>query len=67
LKTADPTSIEAVKELASQAPKPQISARNRESLNVTHRDMGGFQFFVEKTDEWIFTNKESSRRSSELA
>jgi len=21
--------------------------------------MGGFQFFVEKTDEWIFTNKES--------
>ena len=44
------------------APKPQISARDPQSVNVAHRDMGKFQFFVENTDEWLFTDNETNVR-----
>ena len=42
--------------------KPQISARNPQSIDVAHRDVGEFQFFVENADEWLFTDNETNGR-----
>ena len=33
-----------------------------QSVNVTHRDMGEFQFFVQEADEWLFTDNETNVR-----
>ena len=44
------------------AKRPRISARNPRSVDVTHHDMGAFQFFVEKADEWLFTENETNAR-----
>jgi mannosylglycerate hydrolase MGH1-like protein/glycosyl hydrolase family 63 len=44
----------------SGAKKPRISARDPESVDVGHHDMGAFQFFVERADEWLFTENETN-------
>ena len=44
------------------ASRPLISAASLQSVNVTHRDMGEFQFFVQKADEWLFTDNETNVR-----
>ena len=44
------------------AKRPRISARNPRSVDVIHHDMGAFQFFVEKADEWLFTENETNAR-----
>ena len=38
------------------------SARNPRSVDVIHHDMSAFQFFVEKADEWLFTENETNAR-----
>ena len=42
--------------------RPKISARNSQSVNVAHPDMGEFQFFVDRADEWLFTENETNGR-----
>ena len=42
--------------------KPQISARNDHFVDIRHRDMGEFQFFVENANEWLFTENETNVR-----
>ena len=44
------------------ASKPLISAASLQSVNVAHHDMGEFQFFVQKADEWLFTDNETNVR-----
>ena len=44
------------------AKRPRISARNPRSVDVIHHDMSAFQFFVEKADEWLFTENETNAR-----
>ena len=42
------------------AKRPRISARDPQSVDVIHHEMGAFQFFVEKADEWLFTENETN-------
>ena len=42
------------------APRPRISARDPQSVDVTHPEMGAFQFYVENADEWLFTENETN-------
>ena len=46
----------------SGAVRPKISARNSQSVNVAHPDLGEFQFFVDGADEWLFTENETNGR-----
>ncbi|HET7238024.1 MAG TPA: hypothetical protein VFI76_03295, partial [Terrimicrobiaceae bacterium] len=46
----------------SAAPKPRISARDAWSVDLAHHDLGAFQFFVERADEWLFTDNETNAR-----
>ena len=44
------------------AKRPRISAGNPQSVDVIHHELGAFQFFVEKADEWLFTENETNAR-----
>ena len=46
----------------SETKKPRISARDPESVDVIHHELGAFQFLVEKADEWLFTENETNAR-----
>jgi hypothetical protein len=46
----------------SGADRPKISARDFQSVNVAHPELGAFQFFVDGADEWLFTENETNSR-----